>query len=81
MDDTGFSLERYPLFKFQLALSKLGPKLIAKSGSSWATVKRPIVLLLSQATNGLSRDWARKLREAHSASAGGLAEELDKPLI
>ena len=44
-------------------------------------VRPVIVLLLSQATNGLGRDWDRKLREAHSASAGGLAEELDKPLI
>ena len=39
-----------------------------------------IVLLLSQATNGLGGDWDRKLWEAHSPGAGGLADELDKPL-
>jgi len=43
-------------------------------------VRPVIVLLLSQATNGLGGDWDRKLWEAHSAGAGGLAEELDKPL-
>ena len=43
-------------------------------------VRPVIVLLLSQATNGLGGDWDRKLWEAHNAGAGGLAEELDKPL-
>ena len=43
-------------------------------------VRPVIVLLLSQATNGLGGDWDKKLWEAHSAGAGGLAEELDKPL-
>jgi hypothetical protein len=43
-------------------------------------VRLVIVLRLSQATNGLGGDWDRKLWETHSAGAGGLAEELDKPL-
>jgi hexaprenyl-diphosphate synthase len=43
-------------------------------------VRPVIVLLLSQATNGLGGDWDRKLWEAHSVGAGGLAKKLDKPL-
>ena len=42
---------------------------------------RPIiVLLISQATNGLGADWSRKLLEAQCHGAGGRAEELNQPL-
>lgn len=43
-------------------------------------VRPVIVLLLSQATNGLGSDWSRKLWEAEREGAGGRAEELDLPL-
>ena len=43
-------------------------------------VRPVIVLLLSQATNGLGRDWSRKLWEAECEGAGGRAGELDQPL-
>ena len=43
-------------------------------------VRPVIVLLLSQATNGLGGDWDRKLWESHSTGAGGRVEELNKPL-
>ena len=42
---------------------------------------RPIiVLLISQATNGLGADWSRKLWESQCHGAGGRAEELNQPL-
>jgi hexaprenyl-diphosphate synthase len=42
---------------------------------------RPLLILLfSQATNGLGRDWPLKLWAAECEGAGGRAEELDKPL-
>ncbi|KAH6869016.1 decaprenyl-diphosphate synthase subunit 1 [Coprinopsis sp. MPI-PUGE-AT-0042] len=43
-------------------------------------VRPVIVLLLSQATNGLGSDWSKKLWEAQNAGGGGLASELDEPL-
>lgn len=39
-----------------------------------------IVFLISRATNGLGRQWDRKLWEATHEGAGGSKEELDKPL-
>ncbi|KAL4252450.1 FPP/GGPP synthase family protein [Abortiporus biennis] len=42
---------------------------------------RPLlVLLFSQATNGLGRGWQEKLWAAECEGAGGRAEELDRPL-
>ncbi|KAI0778669.1 isoprenoid synthase domain-containing protein [Trametes elegans] len=42
---------------------------------------RPLlVLLFSQATNGLGSNWYRKQWEAECEGAGGRAEELDRPL-
>jgi hexaprenyl-diphosphate synthase len=42
---------------------------------------RPLlVLLFSQATNGLGREWDVKKWHAESEGAGGRAEELDQPL-
>lgn len=43
-------------------------------------VRPVIILLLSQATNGLGSDWSRKLWEAESEGAGGREAELDLPL-
>jgi len=39
-----------------------------------------IVFLFSRATNGLGRQWDKKLWEATCVGAGGRKEELDKPL-
>ncbi|RDB29760.1 putative hexaprenyl pyrophosphate synthase, mitochondrial [Hypsizygus marmoreus] len=39
-----------------------------------------IVLLFSRATNGLGREWEKKLWESEREGAGGRAEELDQPL-
>ncbi|KAF5387393.1 hypothetical protein D9757_005735 [Collybiopsis confluens] len=42
---------------------------------------RPLlVLLISQATNGLGRDWPLKKWASEQACPGGLAESLDEPL-
>ncbi|KAF8802135.1 terpenoid synthase [Phlegmacium glaucopus] len=43
-------------------------------------VRPVIVLLLSQATNGLGANWPRKLWESQCHGAGGRAEELNQPL-
>lgn len=43
-------------------------------------VRPVIVLLLSQATNGLGSNWQQKLWEAEREGAGGRASELDLPL-
>ena len=43
-------------------------------------VRPVIVLLFSQATNGLGANWSRKLWESRYPGAGGRAEELDQPL-
>ena len=43
-------------------------------------VRPVIVLLLSQATNGLGANWSRKLWESQCQGAGGRAEELNQPL-
>lgn len=42
---------------------------------------RPLIILLfSHATNGLGRQWDRKLWEATCEGAGGAKDELDRPL-
>ena len=43
-------------------------------------VRPVIVLLFSQATNGLGANWSRKLWESQCPGAGGRAEELNQPL-
>ena len=43
-------------------------------------VRPVIVLLLSQATNGLGANWSHKLWESQCQGAGGRAEELNQPL-
>ena len=43
-------------------------------------VRPVIVLLFSQATNGLGANWSRKLWESRCPGAGGRAEELNQPL-
>ena len=43
-------------------------------------VRPVIVLLFSQATNGLGTNWSRKLWESECQGAGGRAEELNQPL-
>ena len=43
-------------------------------------VRPVIVLLFSQATNGLGANWSRKLWESRCPGAGGRAEELNHPL-
>ncbi|KAF8801163.1 terpenoid synthase [Phlegmacium glaucopus] len=43
-------------------------------------IRPVIVLLISQATNGLGADWSRKLWESQCHGAGGRAEELNQPL-
>lgn len=43
-------------------------------------IRPVIVLLLSQATNGLGSGWSRKLWEAECEGAGGRIEDLDRPL-
>ena len=42
-------------------------------------VRPVIVLLISQATNGLGANWSRKLWESQCPGAGGRAEELNQP--
>ena len=43
-------------------------------------VRPVIVLLFSQATNGLGANWSRKLWESRCPGAGGREEELNQPL-
>lgn len=43
-------------------------------------VRPVIVLLLSQATNGLGSDWSKKLWESQNLGGGGQAQDLDDPL-